>query len=146
MLVGIFDVFFFEREEVFLSKRGFVGSIYEMNIVRIKCLSFYFTRSRIDDEPTARDEEFFRDLSEIRQMRAMEYLVSGDITIDTIHSDVGWYHFEEVCHEGNEGFIIIGSETTISPYFCEFTFIGHHHRIYLEFVWTVGRIIKNFLK
>ncbi len=59
MDIGILDFFFFEREEIFLSKRCFVGSVHEMNILSIKCFSFYFTRSRIDDEPATRDEEFF---------------------------------------------------------------------------------------
>ena len=141
-----FLTFFPRREEIFLSKRGFIRPVYEMDILGIKCFSFYFTRSSIDDESATRDEEFFWNLSEICEMRTMEDLVSRDISIDSVHADIWWHHFEEICHESDKCLIIIGCKTTISPYFCELAFICHHHWIYLEFVWAVSWIIKDFLE
>lgn len=73
-------------------------------------------------------------------MRAVEYLMSGDIAVDAIQSDIGWYHFQEVSHERDKCLIIVGLKTSLLPYLCEFTLISHDHWVDFEFVRAVERI------
>lgn len=75
-------------------------------------------------------------LAEIRELRSCQDLISRDITIHTIQTDILWKKSLEVCHEVYQGLIIIWSEPSISPYIFELRVRSDDHRIDLHLIWS----------
>lgn len=69
-----------------------------------------------------------------------------NITIETIESNVPWYHDLEIRHEIDQSCVIIGSISTRFPHSFQLRICRHNRRVDLDFIRAKITIIPNISK